>query len=529
MKLLREEELKAKTVMEVDALKNKFFTNISHEFRTPLTIINGITEVAKNKITSLDAAGLHQSFQKIKGQSDKLLNLVNQVLGLTRLETKSIHLNNQQISLNGWLKMIIDELNEYAIQKGIDLNFSSDLEEGVVEVDDQQLKTILTNLISNALKFTHEGGTIEILARPQISEEKNGIAISVKDSGIGIKEQDLSRIFERYYKVEDQYGINQSGMGVGLAMCKELVHLMEGEIHVTSKWNSGTVFTVWLPLILKKADNISPIPHATREDQIDLSLIDIGVGNGNPSLLVIDDQPEILELLEEMLSDGFSVLKARNGKEGLEKALEFIPDIIIADIMMPEMDGYQLCNEIKSNQRTDHIPVVLLTAKTETHDRIQGYQKGADAYVTKPFEKQELLILIRNLYALRKTLQEKYSKFSFVEEQVKVKNEDSFIHQVHQILEENISNPSLSVEEMAKQLFMSRMQLHRKMKAIADRSASHYIRSYRLHKSKLLLKDFNLSISNVGYDVGFQSPNYFSRSFHQEFGMTPSDYRDSLA
>jgi len=529
MKVLREEEQKAKIIREIDALKNKFFTNISHEFRTPLTIINGVTEIGKEKIKSLDTAGLYQSMTKIKNQSDKLLNLVNQVLGLTKLETKSMKLSTRRIPLIQWLEMVVSEFDEYATQKDIDLRFHSDVPTCDVEVDDRQLKTVVTNFISNALKFTEPGGVIEVGCQQNIKDQSEGIVISIKDSGIGIQESDLPRIFDRYYQADDERAVAHSGMGVGLSMSKEIVELMGGSIKADSKLNEGTSFSIWLPLKI-----LSPGAYEIQEQKlVEGETVSHIVTNlpeeEKPIILIIDDHPEMVELLSDMLHDQFSLITAYQGEEGLQKALEHIPDIIIADVMMPVMDGLELCEKLKSNVRTDHIPVILLTAKTENQDRIKGYQKGADVYVTKPFEKQELLIIINNLYSLRKTLQEKYSHFNFIEDKEKIKKDDSFIHQVHQIMEENLSDFDLSVEELAKKLFMSRMQLHRKIKAISDKSASHYIRSYRLHKSRLLLKDLKASISDVAYDVGFQSPNYFSRSFHQEFGITPSDFRTSLS
>ncbi|NNF33492.1 MAG: response regulator, partial [Saprospiraceae bacterium] len=529
MKVLRQEEQKAKTIREIDALKNKFFTNISHEFRTPLTIINGVTEIGKEKIKSLDTAGLHQSMTKIKNQSDKLLNLVNQVLGLTKLETKSMKLSTRRIPLIHWVEMVVSEFDEYATQKDINLRFHSDIPACDTEVDDRQLKTVVTNFLSNALKFTEPGGTIKVGCNREKSDQVEGIVISVKDSGIGIHESDLTRIFDRYYQADDERAIVHSGMGVGLSMSKEIVELMGGKIEVESKLNEGTVFSIWLPLKMLPIGDVDGHEPMPDEKKTALPILSELPGEEKPIILIIDDHPEMVELLSEMLSNDFSLIKAYQGEEGLQKALEHIPDIIIADVMMPVMDGLELCEKLKSNVRTNHIPVILLTAKTENQDRIKGYKKGADVYLTKPFEKQELLIIINNLYALRKTLQEKYSHFTFIEDKEKIKTDDSFIHQVHQILEENLSDADLSVEAMAKKLFMSRMQLHRKIKAISDKSASHYIRSYRLHKSRLLLKDLNASISDVAYDVGFQSPNYFSRSFNQEFGITPSDFRASIA
>ena len=528
LRIMREEEQKAKMVLEVDALKNKFFTNISHEFRTPLTIINGISEVAKSKIRNLDTSGLFDSIKKIRNQSDKLLNLVNQILGLTKLETKSLKLNSQNLELVHWLDNVVSDFSDYALQKGIDLIFSTTLEEIHIYIDAQQLKTVVNNLISNAIKFTPAGGRVDVVCTAYTSEGADGVTISIKDTGIGISKDDQLKVFERFFQVDRVHHSSSTGSGVGLAMCKEIISLLKGTINVSSELGKGTTFEVWLPLNtpnsfvdseevtlykdqVESEDFIFPFDHEER-----------------PLALIVDDNNDILDFLEQILEDRYTILTAINGKDGIEKAINSIPDIVISDIMMPVMDGYELCEKIKNDKRTDHIPVILLTAKTEQIDRLKGWEKGADAFLTKPFESKELELIIENLYSSRKLLQERFSDFSFVEDKEKLKKESSFIQNIHRILEDNLNNPELTVEDLAKQMFMSRMQLHRKIKALANKSASHYLRSFRLHKAKLFLKDLNVSISNVAYDVGFQSPNYFSRSFHQEFGLTPTEYRESL-
>jgi signal transduction histidine kinase/DNA-binding response OmpR family regulator len=521
------EEQKAQYLLEMDAFKNKFYTNITHEFRTPLTIINGMTDMAKEKLASLDSASIFRSLTKIRTQSDNVLKLVNQMLNLSKLESKSLKFTLKQKDLVELIQMIVKEFEILAIQKEIDLVFKSSMENCYMDMDEEYLRSVLANLLSNALKFTKTSGKVDVLCESKIIAGRKGVWVAVKDTGIGIKEEQLEKIFDRFYQVDAQEKINYSSTGVGLSLSMEIIQLMEGEISVESKYGEGSEFQFWIP-ITQEQERVELSITDAKIDQSEVNILLHSVEAEKPIVLIIDDYEEILDYLESILQEGYTVEKATNGMEGLKKAEQLIPDIIISDVMMPFKDGFELCNDLKTNEKTDHIPIILLTAKSDYEDRIKGWNTGADVYLTKPFSKEELFAQIKKLNTLNKKLQKKYSQFAFIENKSELKKENTFIHNIHSLLDTHLGNADFSVEQLAKCLFMSRMQLHRKIKALSNKSASQYIRSYRMHKAKIMLKNLNQSIGAVAFDIGYEDPSYFSKSFHQEFGITPSGYRDSL-
>ncbi len=527
-KELRNEEQEAHRLKELDEYKSKLLTNITHEFRTPLTVIKGVSELSRDYLKTNNVAQLESGFQTIERNNSDLLNLVNQMLDLAKLENKDMHVNLSQNDMRDVLTHVTKSIQPLATKNGVSLKFQSTEEEVLMDLDQGKIHTIITNLLSNAIKFTPEDGLVTLQLAKEKKEDNHVANITVSDTGYGIAEADLPFIFDRFYQIESGPSRKFVGTGIGLALVKELVGLMKGKINVNSKLGEGTAFNISLPITnvmeIKTAEQLgfqfensvsSFIPYEIKKKTAE-----------QPVLLIVEDNLDIVNYLISLLEDSYILEIAHDGNEGLEKALKVIPDIIISDVMMPGMDGFELCSELKENEKTNHIPIIILTAKVAFEDKLEGLQKGADAYLTKPFRKEELFIRLHKLNELRIKLQEKYSQFALIDNPDALKTENSFVHLVNSVIESNLNNEQFGVEDLAKGVFMSRMQLHRKLKALSMRSASNYIRNYRLYKAKPILKELSQSIADVAWAVGFQDPNYFTKSFSKEFGMTPTEFRN---
>ena len=526
-KELRNEEQEAHRLKELDEYKSKLFTNITHEFRTPLTVIQGVSELSRDYLKTNNVAQLESGFQTIERNNSDLLNLVNQMLDLAKLENKDMHVNLSQHDILDVLTHIIKSIQPLATKNGVGLNFHFSEEKVLMDLDQDKIQTVITNLLSNAIKFTPEDGLVTLHLEGEKKEDNHVAHITVSDTGYGISETDLPFIFDRFYQIESGPSRKFVGTGIGLALVKELVDLMKGELKVTSKLGEGTAFKISLPITnvmeIRTVEQVglqfensvsSVIPYEIKKKTAE-----------QPVLLIVEDNLDIVNYLISLLEDSYILEITHDGNIGLEKALKVIPDIIISDVMMPGMDGIELCAELKLNEKTNHIPIIILTAKAAFEDKLEGLQTGADAYLTKPFKKEELFIRLKNLNELRSTLQKKYSQFALIDKPNALKGENSFIHLVNSVIEKNLTNEQFGVEDLAKGVFMSRMQLHRKLKALSMRSASNYIRNYRLYKAKPLLKDLSQSIADVAWAVGFHDPNYFTKSFSKEFGITPTEFR----
>lgn len=525
--LLKDEEEKAEKIKELSEFKSKLLTNITHEFRTPLTIIQGVSELFQDSVNNtVQPHELKSGYDAIERNSRSLLNLVNQMLDLTKLESKTLQLDLGPIDLVFSLKDLIGCLSPAALKKNISLRFDSKIAALDVNLDEQKLHTVLTNLISNAIKFTPKHGQITVsLSMTDVNEEMIA-SIDVTDTGSGISEKDLAHIFDRFYQVKPATQ-NSLGTGIGLSLVKELIELMNGSIHVKSQLNTGTTFRIDLPVHNETNDHSKQIIEK-KNNNIEAVDSTFNLEEEKPVLLIVEDNYDIIDYLERLLHNEYELVKAYDGLEGLEKAKQIIPDLVISDLMMPKLDGIKLCETLKADDKTNHIPIIILTAKTSFDHKIEGLKTGADAYLTKPFRKEELFVRLAKLNESRIILQKKFSQFSLIEKPTELKKENSFLHKVHAVIEDNLNNDQFNVEELAKLMHMSRMQLHRKFKAVSDRTSSNYIRSYRLHKSKPLLSDLNLNVSEVAWMVGFKDVNYYSKSFQKEFGMSPSKYRVGL-
>jgi DNA-binding response OmpR family regulator len=404
-----------------------------------------------------------------------------------------------------------------------------------MDFDEKKIETIISNILSHAIKFSKEKGEIQL----RLQEDNDRLLLRVKDNGIGIPPDKLPHIFERFYQAEGSQDVRnthrQTGSGIGLTLTKELVELMGGEITATSKLGEGTEFTISLP-ISRQAPVVNSaslaqmtIPSTQIERQ---SMLDPSNGDPLPLLLLIEDNTDIASYIMTILEGRYLVEWARNGASGITKAVEIIPDAIITDVMMPEKDGFEVCQTLKNDEHTSHIPIIMLTAKIDVASKLEGLGVGADAYLAKPFLKEELFIRLEKMVELRRKLQERYagkSDFLNSDKQESPASEPSldelFLQKIRDLVEANLNNAEFGNAQLASQMFMSESQLFRKLKALTGNSIAIHIRSIRLQKGKELLLNTNLTITAIAYETGFSDLAYFSRTFSQEFGITPSDVR----
>jgi signal transduction histidine kinase/ligand-binding sensor domain-containing protein/DNA-binding response OmpR family regulator len=513
--------------------KLQFFTDISHEIRTPLTLILGPIE--KLEEHTKDEKNL--SIYKIIHQNAlRILRLVNQLMDLRAVDKGKLKLKVEETSLEEFINKIMDSFRELAISKQINFNLIVENPLPDVYIDRDCIDKVIFNLLSNAFKFTNTEGSITIYVRTNAGK----IEISVEDTGIGIAKENQTYIFDRFYQVRDNKVNTKMGTGIGLHLSKMMIELHHGEIFVESEPDNGCKFTVRLPLDkneYKPEEFGNTIGEATAmmvqpSFQLYEKITDANQEEEKKearhvqSVLLVEDDIDILNYIDSELSVKYKIYKANNGKEGLNKALKHIPDLIVSDIVMPEMDGLNLCKVLKSNDKTCHIPIILLTAKTNVEQRIEGIEMGADSYIPKPFNMKHLETRIEKLIELRRKLKGKYSAgTNDAETEIQVVSSDEKLClKFNEKLREQISNPNLSVESISRELGLSRVHLNRRLKAIINESPGNYIRNFRLKQAALLLTNKKMSIAEVAYAVGFSSHAYFSNIFKDHFGMSPSEY-----
>lgn len=539
--LVRSKE-RTEYLRELDELKSRFFTNISHEFRTPLTVILGMVEHIEEK----PERWLSEGINIIRRNSGNLLRLINQILDLRKLESGKLELDLVQADIVEYLHYLIESFQGYTQGKNIDLNFLSENEQLIMDFDPDKLLQIISNLLSNAIKFTPEGGEISVqvtVGSQQLTVDnfqstkdlgaENCLLLTVKDTGVGIPREKLSNIFDRFYQVDDSSTRKEEGTGIGLSLVKELIKLMDGSIEVESTIGKGTTFKILLPIRQDKevrseelgVKKEAPVPNANSVLPPDSPVLD--PNSTLPTLLIIEDNADVVKYLSAALEDKYQLIVARDGEAGIEIALEKIPDIIISDVMMPKKDGYEVCKTLKEDERTSHIPIVMLTAKADDLSRLEGLRRGAEAYLTKPFKKEELFIRIEKLLELRKALQLRYQSLEqlVASEDVAIKQEDEFILKVRQLFDEHLDDERYGTSELCRDLGMSRTQVHRKIKALTNRSTSRFLRFIRLSKAREMLLNSTLNVAEIAYTVGFSDPNYFSRTFAEEYGEPPTAFR----
>ena len=527
-------EQAAKNLLEIDAVKNKAYANITHEFRTPLTIILGLIDQAQKLDMS---ALLSTKLVGIKHNSNRILNLVNQILDLRKVEAGQFQVKFVQKEIVGLLKYTGQNFKQLATSNGIKLEQTIEFDSLVMDHDSNNLISVISNLLDNAIKFTPEGGTVSYA----VKQHNKQLLITVTDTGKGISSEDLPKIFDRYIGTNAP---NYTSTGIGLSLTKALVELMGGQIEVQSTVGKGSKFSVILP-ITRKADKavidnsstlVNPVPSVN--SPIILPNQPIDTESDKPIVLIVEDNLEIAQVVGGIFDNKYQLTFATDGKEGFSKAMEFIPDLIISDVMMPLMDGFELCESLKANTLTSHIPIILLTAKVADESRIAGLKRGADAYMTKPINQAELLLSVENALQSRKALKEHYyTNFNEMPSE-KTKNilniegidfdlEDAFIQELLNILEQKSHDCDYTIEKLWKDLSISESQLNRKLNVLLGISGGKALRIFRFHKAKMLLKTTTLTISEVAFNVGYNDSSYFSRLFKEKYKMTPSKFRKS--
>jgi len=535
------EKLKANKLHELDMMKLRFYTNISHEIRTPLTLILGPLEKMKNNMISPS---------EIKGHVDvmhrnalQLLQLINQLLDFRKMETGNLKLVLSQGDLVSFVAETVSSFEKLAEEKEIELKFNSLKKRIVTNFDAEKVGKILNNLLSNAFKFTGKGGKITVnlslvfdSAENDLvgnSEEKRLIEITVKDTGIGISESNLEKIFVRFFQIGESQ--NQTGTGIGLALTKELVKLHNGKLFVTSKTGKGSKFTVQLPyeeITVPEADHgavssATPKEKSTNQMLSEEQLPEQALAD-RKIMLLVDDNADVRYFIKSHFQGSYQVLEAANGVEGWDIALKTIPDIIISDVLMPDMDGYEFCRKVRKDERTSHIPVLLLTALGSREHEIEGLSHGADDYITKPFDLVVLQTKIENILSVRQSLKQKYTGEMLLQPRnIKLSSPDErFLQKAIEVIENNISDPDLDIERFATEIGVSRMQLYRKLNALTEMTVKEFVRSIRLKRAAQLLVQRKLNISEIAYAVGFRDLSHFRKCFKQEFGMSASEYLD---
>jgi signal transduction histidine kinase/AraC-like DNA-binding protein len=515
---------------ELDTIKTDFFTNLSHEFRTPLTLILGPLEKLLDGKTKGDPSS---QYQLMFNHASRLLQLVNQLLDLSSLDAGKMKLEIGKYDIVSFIKGIANSFESFAEEKNIKINFTSKNEKLDACFDRDKLQKIFGNLLSNAIKFNKENGIVNITLGEKRSKGISYLQIEVEDNGPGMSSEFQKNIFNRFFKSQGLSAVE--GTGIGLALVKELVELHFSEIDLKSIEGKGTRFKITIPVDEEfyEKKNVEIRRAIQSEDKVrtfvevkDKTSGSNEISEEAPVILIVEDNYDMRHFIKENIQTDYKVIEAVDGEDGLTKALENIPDLIISDVLMPKLNGYEFCSKIKTDERTSHIPVILLTSKAETNSRIKGLETGADDYLTKPFYSAELLSRIKNLIDLRKKLREKSGKEITLEPKdiAVTSTDEKFLTRVLEIVEKNVSNENFSAEDFADNVGMSKTHLNRKLNALTDASANEFIRTYRLKKAARLLSGRSGNISEIAYEVGFSNPSYFAESFKKLFGYSPSEY-----
>lgn len=518
------EHRETERIRAMEQMKTNFFTNITHEFRTPLTLI---LEPARRIRQQTTDSEVRWNADLIARNSKRLLEMVNKLLDLAKIESGSMALELRRGDMAELAASVYQTFLPLAEQRNIAMSFSVQPRPLTLAFDGGKVELVLNNLLSNALKFTPEGGQVALTVRQVSGQqgEPDGVEITVADTGIGIPDEAVAHIFERFYQVENAQHPAFEGTGIGLALSKELTTLMNGRLSVDSNAGAGSVFTVWLPMVAPVewetwtgAAQSATVADAASEPTL-LS------EQEQPLVLLIEDNIELRAFLKQCLASRWTVAEASDGNEGIQKARDLIPDLVISDLMMPGQDGYAVCQALKNDELTAHIPIILLTARQALDAKIKGLRVGADDYMAKPFHTEELLARMDNLVALRRKLLERSPNT----EQACATDTDhlseldqAFLRRFMALLEEHLADEGLSVEQLAQQMHISRVQLHRKLKGITQKNATDFLRDYRLDRAMAMLRNQEGLVYEIASQVGFGSEKYFSRAFKERFGISPS-------
>jgi signal transduction histidine kinase/DNA-binding response OmpR family regulator len=527
---------------EATQTKLRFFTNMSHEFRTPLTLIIGPLE------DMIESADIPERFKKqvsmMHQNSLRLLHMINQLMDFRKIENNKMQLQAASYDIVGFLKEIVMPFYDLAEKKHISIVWEAEKSHLNAWFDLNKLDKVIFNLLSNAIKFTPLNGTIQItlkviepLAKKIWDEE---VVIKVSDTGNGISPDQIDHIFDRFYQAESSRGF--MGTGLGLSLSKEFVDLHHGVIEVKSSIGEGTTFTIHLPLgnaHLSTSEKIETPINETKKKQIQRNnkihinpVLDTGEKKvetnfeEKPTILLVEDENDVREYIKDSLVIHYHILEAENGRQALDIIRENEPDLIVSDIMMPKMDGLELTRTLKTDLKTCHIPIILLTAKASQEQKFEGLEEGADSYIPKPFNSRHLQIRVKKLLELRRKMQERYKGELLIAEDDKdlSRLDRKFLNKISQIVEEHLEKEELTVEELSQLLGLSRVHVYRKIKKLTGMSVSEFVRSVKLKLSLNLIKTNGKTIAEIAYEVGFSSPSYFTKCFKDQFGISPSEF-----
>ncbi len=528
------EKREADRLKETDLLKSRLYSNITHEFRTPLTIILGMAGLIREK----PGQWVEEGTRKIEDNSRILLHHVNQMLDLAKLESSSMPLHKKQGDIIPFLGQIVELFRSTALEKSVRLSFKPASEHFLMDYDAEKTLQILSNLLSNALKYSGIEGEVELYASPSNAGES--FEIRVSDDGPGIPGEALPHIFERFYRLDQGNEQSIEGTGLGLALTRELVKLLDGEIRAESEPGKGACFYISLPVTrqAQKFDKnalssvgehfYSPQVRHPVSKQSEDGEADIESDEGNsemPGVLIVEDNPDVIDYLKSIVDPYYQIITAHDGKAGYDAALEHVPDIIISDVMMPEMDGIQMLEHLKRDMRTSHIPVIMLTARADMESRLKGLERGAEAYLAKPFNRDELLIRLKTLLKLRSILHTRYADHSWAQKDEKAfRLEDEFIRKVQLAMDQHMHDEEFDITGLCKLVSMSRSQLYRKFKNLTNKTIGEYLRTYRLSRAREMLESGQANVSEAAFQCGFRNLSHFSRVFTREFGQKPSDF-----
>jgi signal transduction histidine kinase/DNA-binding response OmpR family regulator/Tfp pilus assembly protein PilF len=513
-----------KELQALDQLKSNFFANISHEFRTPLTLIKGPIEKLEQDPDEKLTRG---EIKMIRRNTNRVLGLVNQLLDLSKIDQGKLRLKPTEGDIFKCLRAAAASFNSHAAQRNMDYRVEIPNEILWVAFDRDKLEKIVYNLLSNAFKFSEDGEMVAFKAK-YVDEE---LKIQVSDSGKGISEEKLPYIFDRFFQVDNSFTKESEGSGIGLSLSKDLVELMDGTITVSSEEGKGTYFTVQIPL--QKIETGQTVPDAvgikvdkamTKSKTFELGKTDT---RDLPQILIVEDNEDMRQLIKSQLLKNYKIVEAVNGEQGLKMAVSNPPDLLITDLMMPKMDGMELCQNLKTTLETSHIPIIMLTARAGEANKIEGLETGADDYLTKPFSAKELSARVANLLSQRQRLRQYYSENQSTVDPKRITTtslDRKFLEQVLELLEKNHSDPDFGVPQMQRELAMSKTQLNRKLKALTQESPRDLLRNFRLKRAAQLLGQKADTVTQIAYQVGFNNLSYFAKCFKERYGVSPSSY-----
>ena len=525
---------KAEQLKTVDEFKTRFFSNITHEFRTPLSLI--ISPIDKLLQANRFDAPTRQTLTLVQRNANQLLRLINQLLDLSKLEANRMDVSLMRGDVNFFVHQLTESFRPMADQKSIHLTYTAEglnQEEQLFDAD--KWGKILTNLLSNALKFTESGGQVSVALAADLSIPSNGrfpVTIRITDSGIGISPENLPHVFDRFYQVDTSHTRVYEGTGIGLSLVKELVDLMGGTISVDSQPDKGSTFLLTIPVYPVAFHTEAPKAHMAEKAPV-LSVAPVSATEGHqpaedeetPLILIVEDNIELSSFLADSLTPAYRVMQAANGEEGWQRAQTELPNIVISDIMMPKMDGYELTHRIKNHPDTNHIAVVILSAKAAHSSRIEGLQEGADDYIAKPFHLDELLLRLRNIISYQQKLRDQYRRQFTEPDTPSPLNgvDDVFLQRTYQLLEKHLNDPLLTVDWLADELAMSRKTLYRKTHSLVRLNPHELIRQYRLRRAADLLRAGHNS-SQTATLTGFRNHSYFTTVFKEFYHKTPTEF-----